>query len=40
MMETMVLIKVSSRNATAASTIGVPNSLGPAELLLHYGTEA
>jgi acyl-CoA dehydrogenase len=22
-----------------ASTIGVPNSLGPAELLLHYGTE-
>ena len=35
----MVLAKVSSRNATAASTIGVPNSLGPAELLLHYGTE-
>ena len=35
----MVLQKVSSRNATAASTIGVPNSLGPAELLLHYGTE-
>ena len=29
----------SSRNATAASTIGVPNSLGPAELLLHYGTD-
>jgi acyl-CoA dehydrogenase len=35
----MVLTKVSSRSATAASTIGVPNSLGPAELLLHYGTE-
>jgi acyl-CoA dehydrogenase len=35
----MVLAKVASRNATAASTIGVPNSLGPAELLLHYGTE-
>ena len=34
-----VLIKLSSRSATAASTIGVPNSLGPAELLLHYGTE-
>ena len=34
-----VLQKVSSRNATAASTIGVPNSLGPAELLLHYGTQ-
>ncbi|HEY8520372.1 MAG TPA: acyl-CoA dehydrogenase [Gammaproteobacteria bacterium] len=35
----MVLTKISSRNATASSTIGVPNSLGPAELLLHYGTE-
>ena len=35
----MVLTKISSRNSTAASTIGVPNSLGPAELLLHYGTE-
>ena len=34
-----VLTKIASRNTTAASTIGVPNSLGPAELLLHYGTE-
>ncbi len=34
-----VLIKVASRSATASSTIAVPNSLGPAELLLHYGTE-
>jgi acyl-CoA dehydrogenase len=34
-----VLIKIASRSATAASTIAVPNSLGPAELLLHYGTE-
>ena len=34
-----VLIKISSRSATASSTIAVPNSLGPAELLLHYGTE-
>ncbi len=34
-----VLRKIASRNATAGSTIGVPNSLGPAELLLHYGTE-
>ena len=33
-----VLAKVSSRCATASSTIAVPNSLGPAELLLHYGT--
>ena len=36
----MVLTKLSTCNATAASTIGVPNSLGPAELLLHYGTDA
>lgn len=35
----IVLTKISSRNATASSVIGVPNSLGPAELLLHYGTE-
>jgi acyl-CoA dehydrogenase len=35
----IVLTKISSRNTTASSTIGVPNSLGPAELLLHYGTE-
>ena len=35
----VVLTKLSSHNGTAASTIGVPNSLGPAELLLHYGTE-
>ena len=34
-----VLIKVASRSVTASSTIAVPNSLGPAELLLHYGTE-
>ncbi len=34
-----VLAKLSSRSAVVASTVGVPNSLGPAELLLHYGTE-
>ena len=34
-----VLVKVASRSSTASSTIAVPNSLGPAELLLHYGTE-
>ena len=34
-----VLVKLSSRSATLASTVAVPNSLGPAELLLHYGTE-
>jgi acyl-CoA dehydrogenase len=34
-----VLAKIASRSATAASTVAVPNSLGPAELLHHYGTE-
>src|SRR5579872_354694 len=34
-----VLAKLSSRSATCASTVAVPNSLGPAELLNHYGTE-
>ena len=35
----VVIQKLASRSAVASSTIGVPNSLGPAELLLHYGTE-
>ena len=35
----MVLAKISSRSSTVGSIVGVPNSLGPAELLLHYGTE-
>lgn len=35
----MVIAKLASRSTTASSTVGVPNSLGPAELLLHYGTE-
>ncbi len=34
-----VLAKLASRSTVASSTVGVPNSLGPAELLLHYGTE-
>ncbi len=34
-----VVVKLASRSATAAVTVMVPNSLGPAELLLHYGTE-
>ncbi|MCB1583838.1 MAG: acyl-CoA dehydrogenase [Marinicella sp.] len=34
-----VLQKVASRSAVAAATLAVPNSLGPAELLLEYGTE-
>ena len=34
-----VVMKVSTRSGTAGVTVMVPNSLGPAELLLHYGTE-
>jgi acyl-CoA dehydrogenase len=34
-----VLAKLASRSATVSSTVAVPNSLGPAELLNHYGTE-
>ena len=34
-----VLVKISSRSPVASSTVAVPNSLGPAELLNHYGTE-
>ena len=34
-----VLVKLSSRSGVLASTVAVPNSLGPAELLLHYGTD-
>ncbi len=35
-----VVLKISSRCNAAAVTVMVPNSLGPAELLLHYGTDA
>jgi acyl-CoA dehydrogenase len=34
-----VVMKLSTRCNAAAVTVMVPNSLGPAELLLHYGTE-
>ena len=34
-----VVTKLSSRCITAAVSVMVPNSLGPAELLLHYGTD-
>ncbi len=34
-----VIGKISSRCASVSTTVIVPNSLGPAELLLHYGTE-
>ncbi len=35
-----VAMKLATRSGDLASTVMVPNSLGPAELLLHYGTEA
>lgn len=34
-----VVTKISSRSITAAVTVMVPNSLGPGELLVHYGTD-
>lgn len=34
-----VVVKVASRSGVAAVTVMVPNSLGPGELLQHYGTE-
>jgi len=34
-----VVTKLSTRCAATAVSVMVPNSLGPAELLLHYGTE-
>ncbi|MDO6459700.1 acyl-CoA dehydrogenase [Granulosicoccaceae sp. 1_MG-2023] len=35
-----VVTKLSARSVTGGVTVMVPNSLGPAELLMHYGTEA
>lgn len=34
-----IVTKVSSRSIAAAVTVMVPNSLGPGELLVHYGTK-
>jgi acyl-CoA dehydrogenase len=34
-----ILTKISGLSVAAFTTVAVPNSLGPAELLLHYGTE-
>ena len=35
-----VVMKISTRSSTAAVSVMVPNSLGPGELLMHYGTKA
>ncbi len=34
-----IVSKIASRSATAGATTMVPNSLGPGELLVHYGTQ-
>ncbi len=35
-----IILKLGSRSTTASVTAMVPNSLGPAELLIRYGTDA
>ncbi|WJF88912.1 acyl-CoA dehydrogenase [Paraburkholderia bonniea] len=35
-----VIMKLATRCSAAAVSVMVPNSLGPAELLMHYGTDA
>lgn len=35
-----VIMKLATHSSAAAVSVMVPNSLSPAELLLHYGTEA
>ena len=34
-----IVVKIASRSPSAAVTVMVPNSLGPGELLHHYGTD-
>ena len=38
--QSCIVQKLATRSATVAVTVMVPNSLGPAELLYHYGTDA
>ncbi|MES1944393.1 acyl-CoA dehydrogenase [Salinisphaera sp. PC39] len=37
--QSTIVSKIATRSLTAAVTVMVPNSLGPGELLVHYGTE-
>ncbi|MBY5991942.1 acyl-CoA dehydrogenase FadE [Ferrimonas balearica] len=37
--QSRILQKLAGHSTVLASTVGVPNSLGPGELLQHYGTE-
>lgn len=34
-----IVMKIATRSTSAAVTVMVPNSLGPGELLVHYGTD-
>ena len=34
-----IVMKISTRSVSTAVTVMVPNSLGPGELLMHYGTD-
>ncbi len=38
--QSRILQKLSGVSAVLSTTVGVPNSLGPGELLQHYGTQA
>ena len=38
--QSTIVAKIASRSLTTAVTVMVPNSLGPGELLVHYGTKA
>lgn len=37
--QSCVVTKIATRSITAAVSVMVPNSLGPGELLMHYGTQ-
>ncbi|MDE4998656.1 acyl-CoA dehydrogenase family protein, partial [Francisella tularensis] len=34
-----IVMKLATKSVTAAFTVMVPNSLGPGELLVHFGTD-
>ncbi len=40
LLHSQVVMKIATKSLTAAVTVMVPNSLGPGELLVHYGTKA
>lgn len=40
LMHSTVITKLATKSLSLATTAMVPNSLGPAELLIHYGTDA